>query len=92
MNTDGPAPEVLLADKGYDPDFIRVDMERRDGAAIIPTKRNWLVQLLVALYALQYGRALLQQAQNAKAKNPLRQNRRQLPRLYPYRLNPSLNA
>ena len=29
MNADGPAPKVLLADKGYDADFIREDMETR---------------------------------------------------------------
>lgn len=40
MNADGPAPRVLLADKGYDADFIREDMERRGGTAMIPTKRQ----------------------------------------------------
>jgi len=55
MNADGPAPKVLLADKGYDADFIREDMERRGGTAMIPTKRNRLVQLPVdaAIYALR---------------------------------------
>jgi transposase len=55
MNADGPAPKVLLADKGYDADFIRKDMERRGGIAMIPTKRNRLVQLPVdtAIYALR---------------------------------------
>ena len=55
MNADGPAPKVLLADKGYDADFIRRDMERRGGIAMIPTKRNRLVQLPVdtAIYALR---------------------------------------
>ena len=55
MNADGPAPKVLLADKGYDTDFIREDMERRGGIAMIPTKRNRLVQLPVdpAIYALR---------------------------------------
>jgi transposase len=55
MNADGPTPKVLLADKGYDADFIREDMERRGGTAIIPTKRNRLVQLPVdaAIYALR---------------------------------------
>ena len=38
MDADGPAPKVLLADKGYDADFIRADMERRGGTAMIPTK------------------------------------------------------
>jgi len=55
MNADGPAPKVLLADNGYDADFIREDMERRGGIAMIPTKRNRLVQLPVdtAIYALR---------------------------------------
>ncbi len=55
MNADGPAPRVLLADKGYDADFIREDMERRGGTAMIPTKRNRKVQLPVdpAIYALR---------------------------------------
>ena len=55
MDAHGPAPKVLLADKGYDADFIREDMERRGGVAMIPTKRNRLVQLPVdaAIYALR---------------------------------------
>ena len=64
MDAEGPAPKVLLADKGYDADFIRDDMQRRGGYAMIPTKRNRLVQLPVddAIYALrniieQIGRA-----------------------------------
>ena len=31
MNADGPSPKVLLADKGYDADFIREDMDKRGG-------------------------------------------------------------
>jgi transposase len=55
MNADGPAPKVLLADKGYDADYIREDMERRGGTAMIPTKRNRKIQLPVdsAIYALR---------------------------------------
>ncbi len=55
MNADGPAPRVLLAGKGYDADFIREDMEKRGGVAMIPTKRNRLIQLPVdaAIYALR---------------------------------------
>ena len=55
MNADGPAPKVLLADKGYDADFIREDIERRGGTAMIPTKRNRLIQLPVdaTIYALR---------------------------------------
>ena len=55
MDADEPAPKVLLADKGYDADFIREDMERRGGVAMIPTKRNRLIQLPVdaTIYALR---------------------------------------
>jgi hypothetical protein len=47
MNADGPEPKVLLADKGYNADYIREDMERRGGTAMIPTKRNRKIQLPV---------------------------------------------
>ena len=55
MDAEGPAPKVLLADKGYDANFIRDDMERRGGFAMIPTKKNRLVQISVdgAIYALR---------------------------------------
>jgi transposase len=55
MEEDGPAPKVLLADKGYDADFIRKDMEERGGIAIIPTRRNRLVQVPIDghIYALR---------------------------------------
>jgi hypothetical protein len=77
-------------------DFIREDMEKRGGMAMIPTKRNRLIQLPVdpAIYgAAQYGRTLLQQAQKCSTpRNPLRQNLRQLPRLHPYSLNSAMDA
>ena len=43
------------SDKGYGADFIRKDMEKRGGTAMIPTKRNRLIQLPVdaAIYALR---------------------------------------
>lgn len=55
MDAEGPAPKVLLADKGYDADFIRYDMQSRGGFAMIPTKKNRLVQIPVdgAIYALR---------------------------------------
>ena len=55
MEAEGPAPKVLLADKGYDADFIRGDIEARGGFAMIPTKKNRLVQSPVdgAIYALR---------------------------------------
>lgn len=41
---DGPEPKVLVADKGYDADFIRQDMDSRGGVAVIPAKRNRKIQ------------------------------------------------
>ena len=51
----GPEPSVLLADRGYDADHIREDMERRGGVAIIPTRKNRKVQIPVDghIYALR---------------------------------------
>jgi hypothetical protein len=55
MDVDGPALKVLLTDTGNDADFIRQDMERRSGVAMMPTKRNRKIQLPVdpAIYALR---------------------------------------
>lgn len=44
MDEPGPRPCVLLADKGYDADFILADLEARGVAAVIPAKRNRKVQ------------------------------------------------
>ena len=40
MYAEGPEPKVLIADKGYDADRIREDMERRGGIAVIPTRKG----------------------------------------------------
>ena len=55
MDAAGPEPKVLLADRGYDADFIREDMETRGGTAIIPTRKNRKVQIPVDdyIYALR---------------------------------------
>lgn len=47
MDEPGPAPRVLLADKGYDADFILADLEARGVAAVIPAKRNRKVQPVI---------------------------------------------
>ena len=47
MDADGPAPKVLLSDKGYDAALIREDMETRGGTAMIATKRNRRIELPV---------------------------------------------
>jgi len=48
-------PEQLLGDKGYDSDTVRQDAVERGTQALIPTKRNRKVQLIVdkAIYALR---------------------------------------
>ena len=55
MNEDAPEPKVLLADRGYDADAIREDIQDRGGTPVIPTKRNRLVQITIdgAVYALR---------------------------------------
>jgi transposase len=55
MQAHGPAPKVLLADRGYDADFIREDMSARGGVAIIRTRKNRKIQIPVDrhIYALR---------------------------------------
>jgi transposase len=40
MDEPGPAPKVLIADKGYDSDAIINDLAKRGIEAVIPAKRN----------------------------------------------------
>lgn len=55
MDEPGPQPRVLLADKGYDADFILADLETRGVAAVIPAKRNRKIQPVIDghVYALR---------------------------------------
>jgi transposase len=55
MAEPGPQPKVLLADKGYDADAILADLADRGVAAVIPPKRNRIVQPVIDghLYALR---------------------------------------
>ena len=55
MAEPGPAPKVMLGDKGYDADAILADLDARGVAAIIPPKRNRTVQRDIDdfLYALR---------------------------------------
>ena len=48
-------PKVLLADRGYDADSIRADIEERGGTPVIPTKKNRRVQIEIdgEIYALR---------------------------------------
>ena len=55
MAADGPAVRVLLADRGYDSDAIRQDMEARGGVAVIPARKSRRVRETVDghVYALR---------------------------------------
>ena len=55
MEADGPPARVLLADRGYDSDAIRQDMEDRRGVAVIPARRSRKVRESVdgQIYALR---------------------------------------
>jgi transposase len=55
MHEDAPDPKVLLADRGYDADAIRADIELRGGTPVIPAKKNRRVQIEIdgAIYALR---------------------------------------
>ena len=55
MAEPGPAPKVMLADKGYDADAILADLKAKGVATVIPPKRNRKVQPIIDghLYALR---------------------------------------
>ena len=55
MDEPGPLPKVLIADKGYDSDAIRDDLEKRDITPVIPNRRNRKIQSPVDgfIYALR---------------------------------------
>jgi transposase len=48
-------PERMLADKGYDSDAVRKDIQDRGGEPVIPTKANRKQQIIVqkAIYGLR---------------------------------------
>ena len=47
MAEPGPAPKVMLGDKGYASDAILTDLDARSVAAVIPPKRNRKVQPVI---------------------------------------------
>lgn len=53
MEANGPPPRILLGDKGYDADFIRQDMAKRGGIAVIPMKRNRKIQAIAQARIIQ---------------------------------------
>jgi transposase len=55
IDDEAAAPKAMLADKGYDSDAIRADLESRGTEPVIPTKSNRKVQRPVCrdTYALR---------------------------------------
>jgi transposase len=55
MQADAPAPKVVIADKGYDSDDIRDDLDRRGAVPVIPTRKNRKIQIEIDgfIYALR---------------------------------------
>jgi transposase len=47
MDAELPDPETMLADRSYDSDAIRDDLQARGAEAVIPTKSNRKVQIKV---------------------------------------------
>jgi transposase len=84
------AGSMLLADRGYDADWIRELAAAKGAWANIPPKRNRSDPICFSpyLYRAQSDRRLLQQNQTLLPScNALRQTRRQLPRVHPACVN-----
>ncbi len=88
--------QVLLADRAYDADALRIEMAARGVWANIPPMPQPQAPTRLQRLPLsipQPRRALLQQTQTVQSRrHPLRQARRQLPRVRPARINPYLVA
>ena len=50
MDADLPAPKVLLADRGYDANRIRDDINARGGTPVIPGRKNRKTEIPVDSY------------------------------------------
>jgi transposase len=55
MDAEAPDPKVFIADKGYDSDGVRADIEERGGVPVIPMRRGRKLQIAVDdfIYALR---------------------------------------
>jgi transposase len=55
MREPASEPKVLIADRGYDADAIRQDLDDRGATPVIPTKKNRKVQIPIDghIYALR---------------------------------------
>ena len=55
MDAEAPDPKVFIADKGYDSDAVRADIEDRGGVPVIPMRRGRKIQIAIDdfIYALR---------------------------------------
>jgi len=55
MDAEAPDPKVFIADKGYDSDGVRADIEDRGGVPVIPMRRGRKIQIAIDdfIYALR---------------------------------------
>lgn len=55
LEVGGPEPKVLIADRGYDADWLRETMEARSITPVIPTRKGRKMQVPVDdhIYALR---------------------------------------
>jgi transposase len=55
MDAEAPDPKVFIADKGYDSDGVRADIEERGGVPVIPMRRGRKIQIAIDdfIYALR---------------------------------------
>ena len=87
---------ILLADRAYDADKLRAAITDRGAFANIPPMPPTPPEIRVQSIALsisQPDRTILQQTQTFQSRrHPIRQARRQLPRLRPARLHQDLVA
>ncbi len=70
MDAEGPKPKVLIADKGYDSDRIRDDLEAKGGVAVIPMRSGRKVHVAIDQYI--YGLRNRVERRFNKLKNPRR--------------------
>jgi len=55
MDADAPEPKVVIADRGFDSDEIRDDVNDRGAVSVIPMRKNRKVQIPIDdfIYALR---------------------------------------
>ena len=93
-DNDLPQPKVLMADRGYDSDHIRDDVEQRGGTPIIPSRKHRKNPKPIddLLYALQnlVERCINKLKTARRVANRYEKNRYKLSRVNRTRIRPTL--